>query len=258
MLNGGFMYQDVVYAINSEFSARKLRNSSYTLRAYARDLDISPAYLSLVLNKKVQISKKKAKHIIQSIYSPKESKQLLSLIETIEERFFFKGQIPEYKKVYSQITLTWAHYATLEAFNLCNFSLNIEQLSNQLGIEPENLQKIINDLINLNAIYEENGELKSNELSFSTIKDKNTTKSRKQMQKDLLNKSLKAIDSVDIKKRNHTSMTIAINDTVIDKMKERIQTFQRELCNEASSLSSNKENAVYQLQISLFPLIGEK
>ena len=52
-----------IHIIKEEFSKRVTRNSSYSLRAFARDLGVSPASLSCFLNQKKGISEKKATDI---------------------------------------------------------------------------------------------------------------------------------------------------------------------------------------------------
>lgn len=49
------------------FEQRKEKNSAYSLRAFARDLEILPATLSQILNKKKGLSIQCAKHICKKL-----------------------------------------------------------------------------------------------------------------------------------------------------------------------------------------------
>ena len=77
------------------------------------------------------------------------------------------------------------------------------------------------------------------------------------MQKDILSKSIEAIDDIDISMRDHTSMTIAMSKDQITLVKERIKEFRRELCCELAEKSSKSTDSVYQMQFSVFPLTKE-
>ena len=44
--------------LRNEFNFRKEKNQQYSLRSFAKDLGISPALVSLVLNKKKELSPK--------------------------------------------------------------------------------------------------------------------------------------------------------------------------------------------------------
>lgn len=247
------MNQEITSLLKEEFNKKKLLNNCYSLRAFARDIDLSPAYLSLILNGKSSVSKSKAAHIINKLLSGKQKQIWLKQLESLDKRFFHKGSISEYKKIHCNIKLTWSHYAILEAFNLKDFRDDPAWINEKLGIGIERIQEILLELLNIGAIEKKNNQLVTCERSFTNINDQSTSNDRKEMQKEILSKSLEAINTVDINKRNHTSMTIAVDSSVVIKMKERIRDFQRELCNEASSLSNRNENSIYQLQIALFP-----
>jgi uncharacterized protein (TIGR02147 family) len=72
------------------------------------------------------------------------------------------------------------------------------------------------------------------------------------MQKQILTQALVALEEVPIEKRDQTSMTMAIDSSLIPEAKLRITRFRREL----SSFLENgkKKDQVYQLALSLFPL----
>ena len=49
---------DYIEIVKNEFERRKSKNKSYSLRAYARDLGISPSYLSKLLNSQVPLTER--------------------------------------------------------------------------------------------------------------------------------------------------------------------------------------------------------
>ena len=53
--------------LGAEFSKRKLRNETYSLRAFARDLGVSASRLSEILSGKLGISEKTAETIASKL-----------------------------------------------------------------------------------------------------------------------------------------------------------------------------------------------
>ncbi len=247
------MNNELVNLIESEFDRKRQKNRSYSLRAFARDLELSPSYLSLILNNKTTIKPTFYEKIIDKIiHNPKDNTYWKTQISDLKERLFYKGLIPEYKKHTKNIEMSWKHYAVLELFKLHYFTGTKEEINKYLKISLNESKEILSDLIQLNALKNEYGILKVTGISFSNIINGQTKLSGKKMQKDILEQSLVALEEVPIDLRNHTSMTIGINKSQIPKIMNRIKDFRRELCCEMSQ-EVDKFDAVYQLQISFFP-----
>ena len=86
----------------------------------------------------------------------------------------------------------------------------------------------------------------------SSINPVQSNSAKRKYQKQILKKSIEAIDTFPIADRSHSGMTMAIHRKKIPQVKELIQTFRRnvaELLNDGSD-----KDAVYQLAISFFPL----
>ena len=79
-----------------------------------------------------------------------------------------------------------------------------------------------------------------------------TNAAKKSLQKQILEKALIAIDEVPFSKRNHTSMTMAIDSQLLPKANDCIVKFRRELC--AILQESKNKDAVYELGVALFPV----
>jgi transcriptional regulator with XRE-family HTH domain len=66
-----FTYRDF---LSNELRSRQLANKSYSLRAFARDIGISPASLSLTLKGNLGLSVKTAKKVAEEIGLSKNQK----------------------------------------------------------------------------------------------------------------------------------------------------------------------------------------
>ena len=248
------MVETLIDELSTILAQRKVKNTHYSLRAFARDLELSPAYLSLVLNKKTPLKDEKIKQIIPKIFKDKKTQTYwLNQLKEIPHRFFYKGDIPTYQKVSPKIKIKWVHYAILECFNLKNFESNTQWISKQLGISIEDVERSLDELLTIGALIEKDGKLIHQDISFS-IYDGSTDDDKKNLQKNYLQMSQHAIDDFPLSKRDHSSMTIAINEEHISHIKNRIKNFRRELCCELNKLSNNQADQVYQMQFSVFPL----
>src|SRR3954470_2795889 len=66
--------------LNESLTSARLRNRAYSLRAFARKLEISPAALSEILNGKRNVSKRLAERLVNNLVLPPiEGKAILDL-----------------------------------------------------------------------------------------------------------------------------------------------------------------------------------
>ena len=110
--------------LKEKLSLRQKENSHYSMRAYARDINLHPSTLSQVLNgkrelpfksvsevsKKLQLSPKEQTLFIESFRRTKTNIDNIS-ISKLDERFILDES-------YYRVIGEWEHYAVLELFNL--------------------------------------------------------------------------------------------------------------------------------------------
>ncbi len=74
--------------IKEIYLARKERNPSYSMRAFARDLKVSQAYISLLWNGKRPLSKKVANRMLENLKMPDdEIKKYGAIVEDLKQQF---------------------------------------------------------------------------------------------------------------------------------------------------------------------------
>lgn len=171
------MVKELANRLRDELERRKLKNSSYSLRAFARDLEVSPAYLSLILSQKIEVKSDKFELIVSKLFSDqKEKSRWINQFNDLPNRFFYKGEIPDYKEIPTNtVQVTWAHYAVLELLHVSTFKSDIEWMDDQLGIGQQRLEEILADLMKLGAIIEEDNQLKAQQVSFTNINETRTS-----------------------------------------------------------------------------------
>jgi len=229
-------------------------NSSYSLRAYARDLSIDNSVLSKVLAGKRPLGVKLMNRLIQVLdVSPKELDKLV----------LQKSKNPEDSNEidYQQIAIDsfviisdWQHYAILELIKVEDFKSDISWIAKALNMKTFEVKAALDRLQRVQMIDVDNDG------NYVDLSDGNSTNISKEMssnafrkmQKQLLQKSIDCIDKVEYEKRNNTSMTMAIDTKKIPEAVEKIKNFRREM---DTLLSVDKEtNEVYNLSIALCPL----
>ena len=253
--------------LNEEFEKRKDLNSSYSLRAFARDLGISAPRLSQVLNQKHGLSLDAATKIAEKLKLDSESKQwFCDSVGSIHARGFnqrvnFKEKINQYKRVatsYSELQLEyfkvisdWYHFAILELTSLQDFKNDSKWIASTLEISEEEVLSAIERMKNLDLIREENGKL-VDVFKFLATPGDIPSLSLKKFNAQLMKKAMGAIYEQDVFNREISNNIFSINKDQLPEFKEHIRKFRRELDGQAASIK--EKNAVYCLGIQFFEL----
>jgi len=251
--------------LKDEYELRADQNPLYSLRAYARDLKLSPASLSEILKGKQGLSIDKAKKITQTLKLNKdESDYFCDLVESNHARSNIKREqakirLNKYKSTQftdlqidmMKIITEWYHMAILELTYLKNFKGDIDWIAKTLRITNLEVQSAVERLIKLGLLEIKKNKWKDVETNLATT-DGIPSKSIQRMQKQILDKAKQAIDEQSIEQRDVTSIIMAIDTKDIPEMKKRIKEFRRSIC-EYLNKSKNK-NAVYCLGAQFFKL----
>lgn len=77
--------------LTEELSLRKQLNPKYSLRAFARDLNLSPSYISQVLNKKTKLNEKYAYVIVDKLkWEMEKANYFLTLVKALRSDSIFE------------------------------------------------------------------------------------------------------------------------------------------------------------------------
>jgi uncharacterized protein (TIGR02147 family) len=268
--NKEFTYQDL---IKTEFEARLARNSHYSLRAFARDVGMTPQMMSAVLNKKKDLSVDSAVEIAGRLrFDPHQTQDFIDAVvmagckssqakdvikKRIEERHLssngFKPLTVEMFKAISN----WYHLAILELTDTKGFKSDSRWIASRLGISVFEVKEAITRLMALELLEEENGILKRTEFNISALSDVPASALREHA-KQILSKGISALEEQDQRDRDITSMTMAVDPNLLPEAKKMIMQFRRKL---NKFFESGVRTEVYVFSPSLFRLThkqGEK
>ena len=240
--------------LQEELIARCRRNSSYSLRSFAKSMGISHSALAEMMNGKRKITKNSIE------------KLGLTLGLSFDDIIQFQGishigiSAPQISN-YQQITIDqfavisdWYHFAILELIKIKDFPHTTADFSRALGISRSEANIALERLLRV-GIIEQTKEGHYSEMNggFATnISENLTSIGSRKLQKQILEQSIEALMNVSIEQRNHTSMTMAIDPKLIPEAISRIKKFRRELTEFLEASGDAKE--VYQLSLSLFPI----
>ena len=237
--------------LSQEFESRIKKNPSYSLRAYARSLNIHASCLSVILKNKRPLTPQLIKRFSQALeLSPQNINELCS-----------NNQYPNNRQVLTadvfEVISNWLHFAILELVKLEDFQPQIQWIAQTLEVQSIEVQNAVERLIRCELLEIENDK-------WRVIKDTDiyvdefTTLALKKYQQSILYKSIDAIKEVDIDRRYHGTTTMAIAKKDFNKAKEKLRKFKEDFCIDMQS-SSEFYNDVYQLQMGFFPLTkGDK
>lgn len=247
----------IIKKLNTEFKRRKELNPRYSLRAYAKFLNLDVSILSRMMANKSKVSRK----ILNKLSVP------LSI--TPEDYQIFENEIlneskksKEKKKNIAirqlpleeiKIIQDWYHYVILELTHLDDFEPNSKWISKRLSISELDAELALERLLKLNLLIQnDEGISLATTEPMSELQDNFKNIAHRKRQKQVLQKAMDAMDLVNFQERDQSAITIALDESLIPEVKERIKKFRRSLANYIDKKSKTK-NRVYELSISLFP-----
>jgi uncharacterized protein (TIGR02147 family) len=256
--------------IETEFISRRQKNSSLSLRAFAKFLKLPASRLSDFLKGKRSLTPQMALLICDRLsYGPEKRAQFLQLVhndyqnsrtklrKTPYSLDFADGPKADYVKLSEDIFTAisdWYYYAIINLSETTNKKLDAKYISNRIGLPVLEAQAALDRLLRLGLLVEKNGRLQAQHKDLTTTHEVKSVALRK-AHKQFLEKAIDSIEGVDLELRDITSITMAIDPSKLKEAKELIKGFRRNL---SQLLESNeapeKKSEVYTLNIQLFPL----
>ena len=240
------------------------KNPSYSLRAYAKKLNLSPSALSEILNGKRKISRKMAliiyerlganpleTHELNSYFDQKKLKEK-SEIEKLEAYSDNQLKFLELSADQFNIIEKWHHFAILSLIETKDFKANIKWISKRLNITETEVKLALDRLERLDLIK---CNLKKTKISLTggplITSDDISNQAVKRSHYEDLKFAEVVLDNVNVVDRDFTAVTIAIDSKKIPKAKKMIREFQDRL---SQFLESGDKDEVYKMTFYLYPL----
>lgn len=263
-------YRDI---LREHFLVRKEVNPSYSLRSYARDLEMPSSNLSSVLNGKQGLSFNTANNISNKLrINGDEREKFLNLVLATDgrskkvklqaQKYLDENCIESDKKQvqddFFKLISDWYYFAILELMTLDYFVSDHEWIANKLQLEVTTVDKALERLLRLKLIDRKDGAYLSTGVQLDTSYDIPSVFIKK-INAQLINKAAQSINEQSVEQRELSTLTVAIDKDDIGFVKEEIRKFKNELDKKLMSRAEKKKrDGVYCLSIQFFDLLKGK
>lgn len=263
MLNPNLDYRTI---LKDEFEERCKHNRSYSLRAFARDLEVGSGRMTEILKGKQGVSRRSAIHIAAKLgYNDSERELFCDIVDSscsrsVVRRKLAAIRLEKYRDRKDQ-TLTldafhviadWYHFAILELCQLKGFKSDINWIAKRLGIAPKLIELAIDRLLRLDLLeMKENGEYVTRE-EFTASPSGMPSEAIKNFHTQVMEKALLALRTQSLSERDFSTMVFAFDKKQMPKAKEVLKEFRRNFSKHVGP--SDDKNCVYALSMQLFQI----
>lgn len=259
---------DYVAELQKQFELRHLKNKNYSLRAYARDLEMIPSRLSDIINYKKGLSAEAARKIAFKLGLSENEIEIFALsaksLHARSEKDKNSAFISLQKKLKSlkitqkidyyefELANNWYHLAILELLELRDCNHSIEWFAHKLNLNKAIIKSALLRLQKINWITLKNGKYKANYEQSETTFDISSLTIKK-FHEEILKKAENALFFDVVDEREFLNMTLAFPKKQMPEAKEFIRQFQKEFA-EKFYIDNSVKDSVYQLSVQFFRL----
>ncbi len=277
MLQGNEHYS--VKFLRDILSRKIERNPAYSMRAFAKDIGVSPTYISLLLKGKKKLSMNRAIQISDLLHlKEKEKQEFLKAVALERSLPYFDAELltkvenqsldsnnknNEYDLFYDLDTETfkllhgWHHLPILDLTTCANFVPDYQWIAGKLGIPDFTVRDAVDRLVRLGLLKIE-GKIWTKTHKKLEIQSKTSKSGVRAFHKAMINKALKSLEDTSeeaFSKRRIGSLTVAVNMQNFAKAISCIEKFQKDLID---ILSEGDCTELYQLNLQLFTLLKDQ
>ncbi len=248
-----------------EFERLKKKNPRYSLRAFAKTLDIPSGRLSEYLSNKRQITASVGEQIATKLKFDEDLKT--SFINCIKAHLEAKKDLqkelseiekaPEFDFIPSdsqdrfRIVADWHHFAILSLMELNNFESSPNWIARKLGL-PETLIHESLDRLERTKIIDRSSIPWKVQTAHLRTTDGVSSEALKEFHTKNLELASQKLTTVAVEDRDFSVMTIALDKAKLTFAKGMIRDFRRKLLRILEA--GENKNEIYQLSIQFFPL----
>lgn len=246
-----------LYTLREKLSSRQRKNPAYSLRSFAKDLEIDSSNLSAILQNKRALPHKRADLVAKKLKLPPKEFTLFvastlrkqMTIDSIQVASDLKNYMMDDK--YFKIISEWEYYAFLQLLRVKDFKPDMDWIAKRLGVGEPRVHQVIRHLLDLGFIKEETKKGYVRTTPSLETSDGVESEALQASHRDSLEYAKVKLDTVPVELRDFSSVTLSINTQKIPQAKAIIREFQEKL---HALLSSGTQDEVYQFNCQLFPL----
>lgn len=248
--------------LNQKLLEIRGKNPSFSIRAFAKKLNLHPSATNEILKGQRKVSRKMAEKIADALLLDpteksvllqnfpekmnRESKHKNRKVNTEETSAFIKLSADQFALISEGI-----HFALLSLIKTEGFQSELEWMAERLGETKSSIQKALQRLMSLHLIkLDKYGNIVRTCAPITTSDDTLNLSLQKSHIEDMEIAKEKLL-SVDVKKRDFTSLTLPVEPELLPKAKEILRNAQLQL---EELMEGGKQQEVYKLSMYLYPL----
>jgi DNA-binding Lrp family transcriptional regulator len=243
--------------LRAEYILRRGRNPSYSLRSFAKNLDLPASRLSEVLSGKRRLTAAMGLKISDRLLLvPELRDRLINGIKATRSPRkppLKNSPSQEYKSLSDDVFIViadWYHFAILSLMETKGFNRETRWIAQRLGISTIEVTDALERLARLGLTKEIAGKLTPSHHNITTTHDVPSA-ALKKGHKQQIELALAALLEIPLDKRDITSITMPVDPKKLPMAKDLIREFRRQM----SQLLENGDcSEVYSLNIQLIPL----
>ncbi len=248
------------------YNESRARNPRYSLRAFARKINIPVSSLSEILANKREITPKMAEKISTALKMSKSKQD--SFLKSVHKNHIRKLANLEAKKLDSyasglkelnphlleednyKLIAEWIHFAILSLIETKDFKFKPAWIAKRFGVSTSTVRDALLRLLRLGLVEEAEGTLilKQEGCAATT---KKSCEALQHFYKENMSQAIHAMETIPVELREFSSITLAIDPDKMEFAKALILRFRRFA---AKLLESDKGTEVYNMNIQLFPI----
>ncbi len=252
--------------LKREFEVRAIRNPSYSLRSFARDLTVAPSSLSEIMNGVKGLSAKKAITISKKLgWDTETTHRFLDQVvsecsrhlvqkKAASERLA-KGVVLKTKEISLdniQLISDPTHYVIYAMTGLADFQSDPSWIAKKVGISTLQTRLILERLLKLELISKIDGKYVSNQ-ALVTTKEEVPSEAIKSAHERVLTKAIDSLHLIPLDERDYRNMIFPMNQSDLEEMKNEIKEFSRGLAKKYQT-AANK-NSVVSVSLQVVPWV---
>jgi len=259
-------YQDVILY---HFEFRKKRNAKYSLRAFARDLNIQVSQLSRVLAGKQDLSAATARTVCDAIYTKRIERRAfmdLFLAQTSDklemdpvrlrtiQSLLFHDQKTFLEALENPALEDWFCLPLLDLLTLEEHPSDPSGIADQLGVPLKDVSRAISNLQAAGLISKDScGRLKKSNRRLAAG-DRGPSPQIRNYHRKLLERTSWAIDNLPLEQRFLSAQTLAVSQEQLPEVRRIVGEFFEQL-DAVCQASGNSADSLLQLNLQYFNLL---
>lgn len=248
---------DFRLVLQQELVKRCKSNKSYSLRAFARSLQIDCGTLSKILSGQRKLGKRSIQKLGLKIgIAPEELTKFFQTVAVDGENSDEQAKQIAYHQLSIDtfhIISEWYHFAILELMRVDQFKADVNWVARSLGLKVVEVNAALERLCRTGMLQIEKGKWKDlSDGTSTTIGFPHTSAALIGLQKVMLEKASTALTEVPLERRDNSTVTMAIDSKRLPEAKLMIKEFRRRMGRVLSR--GGQRDDVYNLTVSFYPL----